>query len=82
MYLSGCIGPFKIKREVHLDVYHLDLPSYLKLHPIFHVSLIKPYQAHDEATRAQKVHLASDFEVWDRTVGNIKEIIVHREHER
>lgn len=37
------IGPFKIIKWVNEVAYELDLPKYLEIHPVFPVSLLKPY---------------------------------------
>jgi hypothetical protein len=42
--MSKFIGPFTIKRIVNNVSYELDLPSTLRVHPVFHASLLKPYQ--------------------------------------
>jgi len=39
--LSKFLGPFPIKRPVSAVSYELDLPSDLKIHPVFHVSKLK-----------------------------------------
>jgi hypothetical protein len=39
--LSKFLGPFPIKRPVSAVSYELDLPSELKIHPVFHVSKLK-----------------------------------------
>ena len=37
------LGPFVISGEVNDVASHLDLPSHMRLHPVFHVSLLEPY---------------------------------------
>ena len=44
--LSRYIGPFKILNRVGKQAYELELPPTMKIHDVFHVSLLRPY--HDQ----------------------------------
>ena len=37
-------GPFKVTKEIGLGSYHLELPKHMKIHPVFHASLLTPYK--------------------------------------
>jgi hypothetical protein len=53
-FLGPYVGPFKLLEKTFLDIYNLELPENLKVHPIFHVSFLKPV-AHD-ASRPNREH--------------------------
>ena len=38
------LGPFTVTQCLGLQAYRLDLPHRMKIHPVFHVSLLKPYK--------------------------------------
>jgi hypothetical protein len=37
------LGPFVIVDQVNDVAFHLDLPSHLHIHPVFHMSLLEPW---------------------------------------
>ena len=37
------LGLFMISGKVNDIAFHLDLPSHMRLHPVFHVSLLEPF---------------------------------------
>ncbi|SCZ91572.1 BZ3500_MvSof-1268-A1-R1_Chr1-2g01497 [Microbotryum saponariae] len=41
---SNKLGPFAIKRIINPVAYELDLPLTMRIHPVFHVSLLEPYR--------------------------------------
>jgi exonuclease VII small subunit len=43
-FMSKFAGPFPIVERVFKDVYKLELPPEIKVHPTFHVSLLKPFR--------------------------------------
>jgi RNase H-like domain found in reverse transcriptase/Reverse transcriptase (RNA-dependent DNA polymerase)/Integrase zinc binding domain/Chromo (CHRromatin Organisation MOdifier) domain/Retroviral aspartyl protease/Integrase core domain len=43
--LPKFIGPFSVESKVGMVAYRLSLPSHVKIHPVFHVSLLKPYRS-------------------------------------
>ena len=38
------IGPFKITAKIGSNAYKLDLPSSMRIHNTFHISLLEPYE--------------------------------------
>ncbi len=38
------LGPFLVTKQINEVAYRLNLPSSMKIHPVFHVSLLEPYK--------------------------------------
>jgi hypothetical protein len=50
------IGPFKIKRNIRDISYELHLPSTMRIHPVFHVSLLEPADPDTPTGPAPEIH--------------------------
>jgi hypothetical protein len=53
-FLGPYAGPFKVLENKLSDIYKLELPENLRVHPTFHVSLLKPVSR--DASRPNREH--------------------------
>ena len=70
------IGPFRIRRRIGTQAYHLWLPPKYRIHPVFHVSLLEPYQRRpgdDSIPEFPVPDLIDDDEI-----GDVEEILKKR----
>ena len=48
------IGPFKITAKIGSNPYKLDLPSLMRIHNTFHISLLEPYKENKFPSQIQE----------------------------
>jgi hypothetical protein len=48
--------PFRIKRNIRDISYKLELPKIIRIHPVFHISLLKPADSDTPKGPAPKLH--------------------------
>lgn len=71
--LPKWIGPMEVMKRSGELAYHLKLPSTMKIHPVFHTSLLKP---HHVGSRSQP--LCPKHEVQGDTLFDVEAILDHR----
>jgi len=70
-FLGPYAGPFKVLEKKLFDTYKLEVPKNLRVHPTFHVSLLKPIardastpnREHNSRPPPDLVHKEPKFEV-------------------
>jgi hypothetical protein len=76
--LPRWLGPFEITAAISPVAYRLRLPSVLaRLHPVFHVGLLKPFVA--DAVRARVVAPLPELDKDGEPVWNVERLVDHRD---
>ena len=81
--LPRYVGPYKIvKAYPRTSTYEVELPPELvkrRVHPVFHVSLLRPYQANDDAMFPNRTSIEPyDFGAPEDTEWYVDEITAHK----
>jgi hypothetical protein len=56
------LGPFVIQKQINPVAYRLELPVAMKVHPVFHVSLLEPYRKSSFPRRVQNLPPSIEIE--------------------
>jgi transposase InsO family protein len=72
------LGPFEITDAVGTQAYRLRLPETLKVHPVFHVSLLEPYTGNDHGAAPPEPLNVDGEEQWE--VEEVLDSRIHRGH--
>ena len=73
---NKAIGPFRVRKRIGTQAYHLWLPPAYRIHPVFHVSLLEPYQRRPGDTDIPE-YPVPDLE-GDDEIGEVEQILKKR----
>ncbi|KAI5616025.1 hypothetical protein C0J50_8520 [Silurus asotus] len=73
------IGPFRIEKRINEAAYRLELPPRYRIHPTFHVSLLKPYTP-SSAQHASEVRPPPPEVLEQPLVYSVRKVLNSRRH--
>ena len=72
------MGPFRIEKAIRNRAFRLELPSQMKIHPVYHIGLLERYRDSKDPTRIQTV---PEVEEIDRELNwEVREIVDSRQN--
>jgi hypothetical protein len=72
------LGPFRIKEIISNVAYQLDLPTTMRIHPTFHVSLLKPYRDPSEIDYRDEPADQTPIIINDDEEFEVEQVLDHR----
>ena len=77
-FRSRFIGPYEIIKKLSSQAYHLKLPSSMKVHPVFHINLLKSYHSLSPDTDVpDDIPAANDY-IYGDDIYYVESIIDHK----
>ena len=67
------VGPFRVESQISRVAYKLELPDQWRIHPVFHSSLLKPWNQSSWSCPVNAPQL--EFDVDDGPVYNVERIL-------
>lgn len=69
------IGPFRILDAIGSQAYRLSLPTRMRIHNVFHVSLLEPWHGRGDEPAEESMPLADENDEWEveEIVGDVKD---------
>ena len=82
--LPKFIGPYTIKKIISRNAYELELPDTIRIHPVFHIHLLKPYldPNKDFPSRIRNPTPEPEFIDEDEPAWNVESILKKRRRGR